>query len=129
MTDTIYHSSDVTVFRPSIFVEPARCRSGVWPDHGSLYQCGNQAKYHRIVEGYNNPLGFCGTHDPKRVRERRAKIDAEKELRRAKKCVEKVAIQRLDAMKVKALEAIREIANGYTDPQALAKRILEMSEA
>lgn len=125
MTDTIYHSGDVSVYRLLSSVDPARCRSEVCPDHGPLYQCGNQAKYHRKVEGYDILLGFCGTHDPKRVRERRAKIEAEKELRRAKKCAEKAEARQAEEMKDRALDAIRHIANGHPNPTGLANAVLD----
>lgn len=87
----------------------AMVRAGTW-DRQSL--CGRSAKFETDGKWY------CGTHDPTRVKEKRASRDAEYD--------KKWKAERDRARFVRACEdGIRIIAAGSIDPVRYAKSILE----
>lgn len=123
VSDNAYHSGDVGVYRGC--PRDGGCLGEVWPKHGRApYQCKNRAKYFRRIVGRDSPIGFCGNHDPVLKSDRRKLIDARKLARANKKAKERDAYEKLLAMKGRALDAIRSIADGHPDPAGLAAQVL-----
>lgn len=125
MTQEIFKKFDVLLYEPrgGGRVNIGKCRADVGQGYHGC-QCANTAKNFRLVEGHGPPLGFCGTHDPLRVRERREKRSAAWRAKIYMEASERKTNEDLKVMQKAALDAIQQIADGHNDPRALALTVL-----
>lgn len=139
MTDEpIYEQGHVHIGRPgSSGPSPKYCCHAVHEGgHGvGFYQCNNGPKYFRLVaridwrtgEATTEPVerGYCGTHDPVRVAERKKKRNeknaAEEVIRKAKQDKRRTREEFVAA----CIEAVRKIGAGHNDPRTLALEVLQ----
>lgn len=110
-----------TVYRRSIFNtpgDPRWCMGTVWDNRAGSSQCSRKPKHQ--YGGH----GWCTQHHPpneeKRKQERQARYDAEAERNRQEWAARDTERKLRDA----ALNAIRQIADGYNDPRGLAMEVL-----
>lgn len=84
-----------------------------------FHQCRNRPKY------WYGALGYCGIHDPNRVKARREASDAKvrRELEESAERVRRADRKRRFLEECEA--AVRFIAKGHNDPRSLCKDILE----
>lgn len=105
-----------------------RCRHAVHDGGRScgFHQCNKKAKVFREAKwhGKVETFGYCGTHDPVAVAQKKAERDAKW---KAQWDAQQAAAQaKRDARELaeRSIEALRQIAAGHNDPRSLAIEVL-----